>query len=244
MIAEKSAGRKLNSAGTRDFLFLDEQEIAIPERAMTFEGFCKWACSDDYPEKARISWIGEEIFIDMTPEKADSHVSVKQAFNRVIDPLAEELNLGIYFPDGLRIIHRRAKLSTMPDACVIGHKAVAEGRIKRILDSDGEDCTSLAGSPDWVLEIISNSSVKKDTTTLKTRYFRAGVQEYWLVDARRKDQIDFQIFVRGKDEFKSQPRNGGWLTSPYFARRFSLRRRTYPGDFWRYELQVALLAGE
>ena len=220
-------------------LYLDEeQDLAIPESALTFDGFCDWACSDDYPEKARISWIGEEIFIEMNAEQANSHVSVKQAFNRVIDHLAVDLDLGVYFPVGVRIVQSRAKVSNMPDACLINRQAIRDGRVK-LRHPKFSDSASIEGSPDWVLEILSRSSIRKDTVVLKERYFKAGVKEYWLVDARRKERIDFQIFVRGKSGFVSQPKTGGWVSSPLFGRRFSLQRRSYEGDFWRFDLSVS-----
>lgn len=227
-----------------DTLALDEgQNISIPPHALTFRGFCKWACSDAYPEKARISWIGGEIFIDMNAERANSHVSVKQAFNRVIDPLAQELDLGIYYPDGIRIVHPKANVSNMPDACLINRMAIREGRVKLSAPKLSGDSAAIEGAPDWVLEILSKSSIRKDTMLLKKRYFKAGILEYWLVDARKKDRIDFQILVRGERKFVSQPRSGGWVSSPLFNRRFSLQRRTYEGDFWRHELLVAPLVG-
>ena len=34
------------------------------------------------------------------------------------------------------------------------------------------------------LEVVSESSVHKDTVQLRELYWRAGIAEYWLVDAR------------------------------------------------------------
>lgn len=98
---------------------------------------------------------------------------------------------------------------------------------------------SLERSVDWVLEVISPSSVGKDSRILKERYFRAGVREYWLIDARR-GKIEFAVYSPGDAEFKQQPVRGGWVASPLFRRKFSLQRRDYQG-FWRYELLTAPL---
>ncbi len=213
--------------------------VSIPQSALTFRGFCQWACSDAFPEKTKICLIGKEIIVDMNPEKADSHVSVKQAIYRTMSQLIEEQDMGLFFPDGLLIVHEAAELSNMPDASLISRESIRDGRIKRIPDEFGDDCSALEGSADWVLEIISQSSVQKDTVLLRQKYFRAGVVEYWIVDARKTDQTDLQILVRGKRGFVAQPRVGGWSNSPLFGRRFSLQRRTYEGDFWRFELLVA-----
>ena len=38
------------------------------------------------------------------------------------------------------------------------------------------------GAPDWIIEIVSPSSSKRDYLTKSTKYEAAGVREYWIVD--------------------------------------------------------------
>ena len=45
------------------------------------------------------------------------------------------------------------------------------------------------GTPDMVLEVVSATSVRKDTEILRDLYWRAGIQEYWLVDARGDEPL-------------------------------------------------------
>jgi len=45
--------------------------------------------------------------------------------------------------------------------------------------SDGRSCR---GAPDFVVEVVSEGSVKKDFVTKKDKYEKAGVREYWAVD--------------------------------------------------------------
>ena len=45
--------------------------------------------------------------------------------------------------------------------------------------SDGRSCR---GAPDFVVEVVSEGSVKKDFVTKKDQYEKAGVREYWAVD--------------------------------------------------------------
>src|SRR5256885_8764701 len=49
-----------------------------------------------------------------------------------------------------------------------------------------EGYLELEGTPDMVLEVVSESSVQKDTKRLRQLYWQAGIREYWLVDARRE----------------------------------------------------------
>ena len=51
-----------------------------------------------------------------------------------------------------------------------------------------------------VMEVVSDSSEKKDNQTVFEAYFKAGVSEYWLVDARG-DTLEFQIHKRGAAGF-------------------------------------------
>jgi Uma2 family endonuclease len=41
---------------------------------------------------------------------------------------------------------------------------------------------NIQGAPDLIIEILSESSRKKDEVTKRTLYERFGVQEYWVVD--------------------------------------------------------------
>jgi len=50
----------------------------------------------------------------------------------------------------------------------------------------------LEGTPDMVLEVVSASSVVKDTETLLQLYWQAGIPEYWLVDARG-EALEFTV---------------------------------------------------
>ncbi len=45
------------------------------------------------------------------------------------------------------------------------------------------------GAPDFVLEIISPSTKRKDCTTKLSKYMEAGVREYWILDPYQKKLI-------------------------------------------------------
>ena len=64
----------------------------------------------------------------------------------------------------------------------------------------GDECIEIVGTPDLVLEIVSDSSARKDLVRLKQAYFRAGVSEYWPVDARGSE-VRFQILRRKSDGY-------------------------------------------
>ena len=74
-----------------------------------------------------------------------------------------------------------------------------------------------------VLEVVSRSSVKKDTEVLVDAYWEAGITEYWLVDARG-DAIEFDILKRGPKGYIATRKQAGWLKSAVFGKSFKLTR--------------------
>lgn len=53
------------------------------------------------------------------------------------------------------------------------------------------------GAPDFVLEVISPSSQKKDMLTKLAKYMSAGVKEYWVIDPERKVLVVYLAEERG-----------------------------------------------
>ncbi|MBV8232095.1 MAG: Uma2 family endonuclease, partial [Planctomycetaceae bacterium] len=88
------------------------------------------------------------------------------------------------------------------------------------------------------LEVVSRSSVAKDTRVLREAYHRAGVPEYWIIDARF-NAIDFQVLRHRRDRYVVAAPRGGWHRSSVFGRGFRLERRLNRMGRWRYTLQVA-----
>jgi len=96
--------------------------------------------------------------------------------------------------------------------------------------------TEFEGSPDLVVEVISRSSYKKDTNDLPLLYHRAGIPEYWLIDALG-EEIDFQILRRGARQYLPIEGERGWIPSPLFGLSFRLVREIDDEGDWQYELK-------
>ncbi len=215
-----------------------EQEVAIPASAHTLAGFRAWAKSDAFPERGRISFLDQEIVIDMSPEELETHAKVKAEVGRVLLNLNRRIKRGEFYPDGTLVTNVEANLSTEPDATFATWESLESGRV-RLVPREGTEgqYLELEGSPDWVMEIVSRTSVQKDTRRLREKYHRARIGEYWLIDARG-DEILFQILVRGEADYVAQTERGGWQTSVVFGRRFRLVRRRGRLNLWEYTLQV------
>ena len=61
-----------------------------------------------------------------------------------------------------------------------------EPDISVICDRDKLDEKGCHGAPDWVIEIVSPSSIRMDYERKVRLYREAGVREYWIVDASRE----------------------------------------------------------
>lgn len=214
----------------------DERTVWIPRPAAgSLAGFRSWYARDDFPEDGRICYLGGEIFIDMGHERISSHVALKGDLTMALVELARQLDVGRFLTDGCRIVNEDAELSSEPDGVYITWAAVAEGRVKLQASRDGADVSELVGTPDIVIEIVSPSSVRKDKTVLPELYFRAGIPEYWLFDAR-KDELSFEILARGAKGYEAVPDREGWLASRVLDREVRLERTQDPIGLWQYRL--------
>lgn len=55
----------------------------------------------------------------------------------------------------------------------------------------------LFGAPDFIVEVLSPSTAKKDTGIKSAKYAAAGVREYWIVDSRRERIVVYILNEEG-----------------------------------------------
>jgi Uma2 family endonuclease len=88
-----------------------------------------------------------------------------------------------------------------------------------------------------VLEVVSRSSQRKDLVDHVQDYARAGIPEYWIVDARGTDLV-FRVLVVQGGAYADQPVDAGWIRSPLFNRAFRLLRFTNRAGLPDFRLEV------
>ncbi len=220
-----------------------EDQVEIPYDLRTLDEFRAWTHSDDFPEQGRIDYIDGRIEVDMSPENPFTHGTPKVAITHVLLQFADEHDFGWLFSGRTRIVSVAANLSAEPDLVFITEESLVAGRVKPVPGKTGsnendDNIVEFEGGPDLIVEIVSNSSVKKDTVRLPKAYFAAGVREYWLVDVRR-GQMLFTIHSRSKTKFVPQVADAdGFQASAVLKTRFLLTRRQTPSGRWRYRLAV------
>lgn len=211
--------------------------VVVPPAATTLDGFRVWLNSTHFPERGRITFVDGKLIIDMSPERYETHLKIKEAISRVLGKLVRDLDMGDFYPDGGFVTNPSAGISNQPDAMFASWETLESGKLAPPSDQpkDGRHL-EMVGSPDWVCEIVSDTSVEKDTKILLEAYHRAGIREYWLVDARG-ESINFQLLIWTPDRYQQAESRDGWLRSTIFDREFRLTRSIDRLGRWRYDLE-------
>jgi Uma2 family endonuclease len=217
-----------------------EHNVEVPLDALSLDGFRHWARSEEFPESGRIDFINGNIEVDMSAEDAYTHGTPKTAIVARLWTIVDENKLGDIFSDRMRLSSPPANLSCEPDVLFISHESRDRGHVRLVEKSDSSrgSYVELEGAADIAVEIVSKSSVKKDTKRLPKAYFKAGVREFWLVDARREELV-FIMHQRGRDGFEAVPADDeGFQRSEVLKQSFRLDRERDRPDHVRYNLRV------
>ena len=180
-----------------------EEQIEVPMDLRCLADFRRWATSEDFPERGRIDYIAGRIDVDMSPEDLHTHGKLKTELVGVLWRRIKTAGLGELYTDRARVSCPEADLSAEPDVVFVFESSLNSGRVRLIPKPGGgaDRYVELEGPPDLIVEIVSDASVRKDTERLPAAYYRAGVTEFWLIDARGDDLL-FHIHHRGPSQYE------------------------------------------
>jgi len=211
-------------------------EIRIPAYVVDLSTFRRWYHSDEFPEEGRICFLKGEVWIDMSGEQIFTHVLVKTEITAVLAAIVKNEALGLFLADGAQLANVPGDISVKPDATFIATDTLQSGRVQ-LIEGAEEGYVELEGAPDMVLEVVSKSSVRKDTVVLPQAYDEAGIREYWLVDARRTP-VRFDIYSRQARGFVPVRKPGGWLKSQVYGKSFRLVQKVGAAGHPDFTLEV------
>jgi Uma2 family endonuclease len=214
----------------------EESAVRVPAWVVDLESFRRWSDDDAFPESGQISFLLGEVWIDMSKEQLFTHNEVKTAFTLVLAGLVRATRKGRYFSDGVFLSNAEADISNQPDGVYFAGDALTAGRV-RIVEGRSEGHVEVEGSPDMVLEVVSRSSLEKDTVVLRASYARARIAEYWLVDAR-SDVPRFDILRLHRGAYRPVRKQGGWVPSQVFDQLFRLDREEADDGYPRFAVEV------
>lgn len=207
--------------------------IRIPAWVVDHASFRQWIYSDEFPQSGRIAFINNEVWVDLSMETL-IHNRIKTIIAQVLATIMLNETLGEFFSDGMIITNANVGLSTEPDGCFVTTRTFDGGLVHL---KKGEDSLELEGTPDMTLEVISKTSIMKDTVTLKELYAAAGVAEYWLVDSTT-DQPILEIFRLKNGKYIATPNHDGWVKSNLFSRSFRLTNKPGQGGRTQFNLET------
>lgn len=213
-----------------------EDRIHVPERVFDLDGYRAWVKSTQCPEGVRTTYLSGQVLIALSPEALERHNKVKTAVTAAIAWFVQDRDLGEVYSDRTLLTHEAAGLSTEPDLTFASWASFEQGRV-RLIERSGapRDYIELVGSPDLVIEIVSDSSVRKDKTLLRAAYGRANVREYWLIDARGHD-VAFDILLSQDSVLRTPEDRVGPQVSYVLEGRWTLTRSTNRAGRFAYRL--------
>jgi Uma2 family endonuclease len=200
-------------------LMLPEGEVTIPPWVTDHPSFLRWLHSGEVPDEVRVSYVNGDVWIETMPERLIAHNRLKTLVAAALTPIIDGGRLGLYLGDGMTFTSEEAGFTTTPDGIFVSRRAERTGRVRPVGGERSNGDTSLVGSPDLTVEVVSGSSADKDTEWLMSGYWNAGVREYWLVDGR-EDPVEFVIHRRGPRGYVATRKTDGWSRSRVLGREF------------------------
>lgn len=165
----------------------------LENKKYTYEDYLKIA--DD----KRYELIDGELI--MTPSPITRHQRISRKIEFVIEKFVADNNLGEVF-DAPYDVYLDEENVVQPDILF-----VSRGRLSII----GEK--NIQGSPDMVIEIVSENSAYRDIVQKKNLYARFGVKEYWIV-IPETEEIEIYMLEENHYQLYKTYRKNESLESP------------------------------
>ena len=134
---------------------------------------------DETSEQQKSEWINSELVVHSPVAKR--HLSLSRKLTRLMSSHADRYDLGYVAFEKALINLEVGVQNYEPDIVFF-----AKGKTKKMTET-----TSMFGIPDFVVEILSNGTAKRDRGVKFINYEKFGVSEYWIADAEHKTVEQF-----------------------------------------------------
>ncbi len=210
-----------------------QQPVTVPGWVVDLTSFRRWARSPEFPPQGNLTYLAGTLWVDLTMERV-WHNALKTEVTGCLWSVLRDRDLGLLYSDKMRLTNLVADLSSEPDLLFLTHETLQEGRV---ILADGNAELEVEGTPDLVVEIVSPSSVEKDTKLLRKLYWEAGIQEYWLLEMTEAD-VHFTLLQRGAKSYSTIRPRDGWVRSGVFGLAFRLTCSTDQHGLFRFRLEA------
>lgn len=132
------------------------------------------------PEGTRAELINGEMFMMASPSRTHQRL-LGDMYVQIYNYIASKKGkCEVYAAPFAVYLHNDDKTYLEPDIIVV-------------CDPDKLDEKGCHGAPDWVIEIVSPGSRKMDWILKPVEYCKAGVREYWIVDAQAQKVTVYRL---------------------------------------------------
>lgn len=173
-----------------------KEENCVKERSSNYQSGKKLYTLEDYyalPDDQRAELI-DGVFHFMEAPSIKHQTFCMKIMNKIYNYIEEQKGTCKVLPSPVDVqLDCDDKTMVEPDIVVICDDSKITNRC-------------IIGAPDFVVEVLSQSTMKKDMILKLKKYQNAGVREYWLVDAKKERVItyffeeDLASTIYGMDE--------------------------------------------
>lgn len=210
--------------------------VRVPPAVRDLQSFRDWVHFAELPEKLPVHFLRGDVWLDCDRSEPLVNVLLRGELVAVLTERAR-VRGGLFASAGMLWSNDHAGFATLPDGFFLSRDALSAGRARF---SNGGNAaakaTEVVGTPDVVVEIVSATSEEKDTDWLRADYHRAGVPEYWLIDAR-PPVPQFELLLHRRDDYRAARATNGWVRSPTFGSSFRLTRTTVADHYPAFALE-------
>lgn len=174
MALEKVLGRDTNDRGT--FVLQEAHSLYGAKRQGMYD-------LEDYystPDDIRVELIDGVIY-DMTAPTSVHQIIEGYIYSKLLQHVLEKGGKCLPMISPLDVqLDCDNKTMVQPDVVIVCDR-------KKIIDR------CVYGAPDFIIEVLSQSTKKKDSVIKLNKYLNAGVREYWMIDPVKKAVIVYDF---------------------------------------------------
>lgn len=140
----------------------------------------------DLPDEQRVELI-DGVFYDMAAPGSPHQLVGGEVHAQIRNFLREKKGSCVPFVAPVDVqLDRDERTMVQPDVLVVCDRSKITPRC-------------VVGAPDFVMEVLSPSTMKKDILIKMKKYWNAGVKEYWLVDMEDDTVTKLMFTPKGED---------------------------------------------
>lgn len=144
------------------------------------------------PDEQRVELI-DGVFYDMSAPSSPHQLVGGEVHRQISNFLRDRRGTCVPFMAPVDVqLDKDEKTMLQPDVLVVCDRSIITRRC-------------IVGAPDFVMEVLSPSTMKKDIIIKLMKYWHAGVREYWMVDMEDETVTKMLFLPPGAEDGRREP---------------------------------------